>query len=171
MLSRARTHLGEELLARWLSAPADVATVRERQEAVAELREALDFREALATAGGASRDIDTVALSGWASAPAAPESIWLRTAAIVLAAAIIAGAVWWVRGGPLAPLLVAIILKMILTRPSRARVARTVRGVERPLQQLDVLADTLLLIEQSTFRSPHVTEIRAEDAAPWRRAV
>src|SRR5204862_320264 len=47
LLSRARTQLGEELLARWLSAPASVPTVRERQEAVAELREALDFREAL----------------------------------------------------------------------------------------------------------------------------
>jgi hypothetical protein len=161
LLSRARTHLGEELLARWLGAPADVPTVRRRQAAVAELRDALDFRESLATAGGASRDIDTVALSGWASAPARPESVWLRTAAIVLAAAIIAGVVWWARGGPLAPLLIAIILKMILMRPSRARVARTVRGVEGPLQQLDVLADTLLLIEQSTFQSPYVTEIRA----------
>jgi hypothetical protein len=160
LLSRARTHLGEELLARWLSAPADVPTVRQRQEAVAELREALDFREALATAGGASRDIDTVALSGWASAPAAPESIWLRIAAIILGVAIIAGVVWWARGGPLAPLFIAIILKMILLRPSRARVARTVRGVERPLQQLDVLADTLLLIEQSTFHSPYMTGIR-----------
>ena len=53
LLSRARTHLGEELLARWLSAPADVTTVRQRQESIMELREALDFREALATAGGA----------------------------------------------------------------------------------------------------------------------
>ncbi len=86
LLSRARTHLGEELLARWLSAPADVTTVRQRQQSVDELRGALDFREALATAGGASRDIDTVALSAWASAPAAPESIWLRSAAVVLAA-------------------------------------------------------------------------------------
>src|SRR4029453_9279550 len=122
LLSRARTHLGEELLARWLSAPAGVATVRERQEAVAELREALDFREALATAGGASRDIDTVALSGWASAPAAPESIWLRTAAIVLAAAIIAGAPWGARGGPLPPLLVCITPQNIPTPPFRAPV-------------------------------------------------
>ena len=160
LLSRARTHLGEEWLARWLSAPADVRTVRQRQEAIAELRGALDFREALATAGGASRDIDTAALSNWASAPAAPESVWLRTAAIFLAVAIIAGLVWWVRGGPLAPLFIAMILKMFLTRPSRARVARVVRGVERPLRQLDVLADTLLLIEQSAFRSPHLVDIR-----------
>jgi hypothetical protein len=162
LLSRARTHLGEELLARWLSAPADVTTLRQRQESIVELREALDFREALATAGGASRDIDTVALSSWASAPAAPESIWLRGAAMVLAAGIVAGAVWWLWGGPMTPVLLAIILKMVLTRPSRRRVARVVRGVERPLSQLDILADTLSLIERGTFRTPRLLQIRTE---------
>ena len=162
LLSRARTHLGEERLAQWLSAPAGVSTLRQRQDSIVELREALDFREALATAGGASRDVDTIALSAWASAPAAPESVWLRTAALVLAAGIIAGVVWWVRGGPLSPLFVVIILKMILTRPSRTRVARIVRGVERPLRQLDVLAETLSLIEQSAFRSARLAEIRTE---------
>jgi MutS domain V len=161
LLSRARTQLGEEQLARWLSAPAAVSTVHQRQESTAELREALDFREALATAGGTSRDIDTIALGAWASAPAAPEGVWLRTAAIVLAAGIVGGTVWWVRGGPLAPLLLVLILKMIMTRPSRKRVARVVRGVEKPLGQLDILADTLSLIEQSNFRSPRLAEIRA----------
>jgi hypothetical protein len=162
LLSRARTHLGEEQLARWLSAPAAVSTVRQRQESIAELREALDFREMLATAGGASRDIDTVALSAWASAPAAPEGVWLRTFALVLAAGIVGGVVWWIRGGPLTPLLLVLILKMIMTRPSRTRVARVVRGVERPLGQLDILAETLSLIEQSPFRSSRLMEIRGE---------
>ncbi len=162
LLSRARTQLGEERLARWLSAPAAVSTVRERQESIAELREALDFRETLATAGGASRDIDTVALSAWASAPAAPERLWLRSAAVVLAAGIIGGVILWARGGPVAPLLAVIIAKMLLTRPSRQRVSRIIRGVERPLSQLDVLADTLSLVEQSTFRSPQLIDIRAQ---------
>jgi hypothetical protein len=162
LLSRARTHLGEELLAQWLSVPAELAAIRERQESIAELREALDFREALATAGGGSRDIDTIALSSWASAPAAPESMWLRAAAIVLAVGIIAGVVWWVQGGPVAPLFVAIILKMVLMRPSRTRVARVVRGVERPLGQLDILSETLALIEQSAFRSARLLQIRTE---------
>ena len=161
LISRARTHLGEDLLARWLACPAELPAIRLRQEAIAELRDQLDFREALATAGGASRDINTVALSSWASAPAAPESIWLRATAIGLAAAIFATGLSWARGGPLAPLLIAILLKMVLTRPSRTRVARVVRGVEAPLGQLDILADTLALIEQAQFRSPRLSEIRA----------
>ncbi len=162
LLSLARTHLGEELLARWLTAPAPLSTVRQRQDAIGELREAHDFREALATAGGASRDIDTVALSAWASAPAAPESLWLRIAALILAAGIVGTAVWWAQGGPVSPLFIAIVLKMVLTRPSRKRVAHVVRGVERPLRQLDVLTDTLSLIEQATFRSARLAAIRGD---------
>ena len=162
LLSRARTHLGEERLVRWLTAPDDVATIRERQASVVELREALDFREALAVAGGASRDIDTVALSAWASTPAVPESIWLRAGSLVMAVGIIGGLTWWIRGGPLSPLIVFMILKMLLTRPSRARVARVVRGVESPLRQLDVLAEMLSLIEQSTFRSATMAQVRSQ---------
>ena len=162
LLCRARTHLGQEALARWLANPTPLPAVRQRQHATTELRDALDFREALATAGGADRDVDTVALSAWASAPSAPESLWLRMAALVLAAAIVGTIGWWLTGGPLSPLLVVIILKMLLTRPSRVRVARIVRGVERPLSQLDVLADTLALIEQSSFASARLAAIRTE---------
>ena len=162
LLSRARTHMGEALLAEWLGTPASVPVIHQRQESIVELREALDFRETLATAGGVSRDIDTVALSTWATAPPAGEGVWLRTAAVLLAFGIIGGIVWWVRGGPLAPLLGVIIVKMLLTRPSRQRVARIVRGVERPLSQLDVLADTLSLIEQSSFRSARLVELRTQ---------
>jgi hypothetical protein len=161
LLSRARTHLGEELLARWLTNPASPPVVLLRQEAIAELRDQLDFREALATAGGGSREINTIALSSWASAPPAQESLWLRTAAIVLGIGIVTTAIWWLRGGPMSPLLIVIILKMVLTRPSRARVARIVRGVEAPLRHLDVLADTLALIEHGQFRSPRLVEIRS----------
>ena len=50
---------------------------------------------------------------------------------------------------------------MLLTRPSRARVARVVKGVERPLAQLDLLVETLLLIERSSFRTPHLAELRS----------
>ena len=162
LLSLARTQLGEERLASWLTAGAALPEIRQRQAAIAELREARDFREALATAGGASSDIDTAALSAWASAPAAPESVWLRAAAVILAAAIVGTGFWWARGGPESPLVVVILLKMVLTHPSRTRVDRVVHGVERPLRQLDTLADTLSLIEHATFSSQRLVTIRSE---------
>ncbi|HKY19809.1 MAG TPA: hypothetical protein VJM31_01205 [Vicinamibacterales bacterium] len=160
LLSRARTHLGEDLLARWLTQPAALPIVRLRQEAIGELRSDLDFREALTIAGGVSRDIDTGALSAWASAPTAPEPIWLRAVAIVLAAVIFVTGFSWAVGGAVAPFLIAILLKMVLTRSSRTRVARVVRGIEGPLSQLDILADTLSLLERSTFHNARLAELR-----------
>ena len=163
LLSRARTQLGEERLARWLSAPAAVSTVRERQESIAELREALDFRETLATAGGASRDIDTVSLSAWASAPAAPESLWLRSAAVVLAAGIIGGIVWWARGGPVAPLLPCIIAQDAPHAPVASARVRASSAVSKGRSASSTCSPTRSsLIEQSTFRSPQLIDIRAQ---------
>jgi hypothetical protein len=159
LLSRVRTNLGEELLAAWLTTPARLHTIRLRQQAVDELRGALDFREALATAGGESQ-VNTRALNTWASSPPAAEGILLRSVAVVLAVGIVGATVWWVRGGPVAPLFVFIALKMILTRPSRKRVAAVIRGVEIPFRQLDVLADTLEFIEQATFTTARAQQIR-----------
>jgi MutS domain V len=51
LLSTAWTRAGEETLASWLLAPASPDEVLARQQAVAELRERLDFRENLALAG------------------------------------------------------------------------------------------------------------------------
>jgi hypothetical protein len=160
LLSRARTHLGEDILAGWLKAPAAPDTLHLRQAAVAELRDRLDFRERLATSGGRSQEIDTAALVGWASAAPAMPTLWFRAAAVALAIAIIATLVWWARGGPVSPLLVVILVKMIFTRPSRSSVARIVRGVEAPLSRLDVLADTLALIEREPFHSARLVELR-----------
>jgi NAD(P)-dependent dehydrogenase (short-subunit alcohol dehydrogenase family) len=159
LLSRARTHAGEEMLARWLKSPTGLPEVRRRQAAIAELREKPDFREALATAGGGSRDINTTALSAWASSPSRMPGTSLRVAAVVLAFGIFSTGIWWALGGPLSPLLFVILVKMILTRPSRKTVDRVVEGVEAPLGQLDVLTNTLALIEEQSPLSPRLVEL------------
>jgi len=51
LLSSARTRAGEETLAAWLLAPADIAEVTDRQAAVADLTDRLDLREAISLAG------------------------------------------------------------------------------------------------------------------------
>ena len=100
-----------------------------------------------------------------------PRSLWLRTAAIVLAAGIIGGVVWWVRGGPLAPLLVVIILKMILTRPSRTarrahrprrrKAARTARHPRR-----HALADRAFDLPQPAPRRRFAREMMSHGVVP-----
>ena len=51
LLCDARTRAGEEMLAKWLLAPASPEEVRARNAAVDELRSRLDLREDLATLG------------------------------------------------------------------------------------------------------------------------
>ncbi|RIK90046.1 MAG: DNA mismatch repair protein MutS, partial [Proteobacteria bacterium] len=74
LLCRARTAAGEALLARWLLAPAPPDEVRERQAAVAELRDALDLRESLSLVGDSvAPGLHAEALLHWgATAPPAP---------------------------------------------------------------------------------------------------
>lgn len=67
LLSTARTHVGEDALARWLLAPAPPAVAHARQHAVEELRSRVDLREELAIlAEDARTGVDPVALAAWA---------------------------------------------------------------------------------------------------------
>ena len=73
LLSQARTRLGEELLARWLTSPADRAEIQARQDAVQELSGALDLREQLAVTGANVRkSVHTDRLLAWAESPMPP---------------------------------------------------------------------------------------------------
>ena len=87
LLCTARTHIGEDTLARWLLSPASPETARTRQRAVDELRPRLDLREDLAITGEEARTgVDPVSLAAWGEAPAAMETgglrvtLWLLTA-------------------------------------------------------------------------------------------
>src|SRR5207302_1731192 len=65
-LCTARTGRGEEMLAAWLLAPASPDEIRERQAAVAELRDRLDFRVDLGVHGGPlTRGVDFSPLLTW----------------------------------------------------------------------------------------------------------
>src|SRR5579862_2528690 len=71
LLCTARTHIGEDTLARWLMGPAAPETVRARNEAVEELRPRLDLREDLAVVAETARTgLDPVSLAAWGEAAA-----------------------------------------------------------------------------------------------------
>ena len=68
-LCTARTRAGEEALASWLLAPATPETIRQRHQAVTELRPQLDLREDLELLGVEVRGgIDPAALAAWGTA-------------------------------------------------------------------------------------------------------
>ena len=88
LLCTARTRAGERTLARWLLVPAEADEVRRRQEAVRELRGALDLREELARLGEEVRaDDDPDGLNRWAAAPALLAARWPVGLAVLLAVA------------------------------------------------------------------------------------
>ena len=70
LICTARTHIGEDTLARWLLAPAEPGTLRERNQAVEELRPRLDLREDLAVLAEEARTgVDPAALAAWGESP------------------------------------------------------------------------------------------------------
>ena len=101
LLSLARTRSGEETLARWLTSRASVPEIQARQEAVEELRSALDLREQLALAGADVRAaVQTDRLLEWAEAPmtrhrALEVFTWLFTAAVLVAIPVAAITAEW----------------------------------------------------------------------------
>jgi len=76
----ARTHIGEDTLARWLLNPAAPDAVHARHDAVNELRPRLDLREELAVLAEDARPVWTRVAGRVGEAPALLKGGWLRAA-------------------------------------------------------------------------------------------
>jgi hypothetical protein len=190
LLSTARTHIGEDTLARWLLEPADPAAIRARQQAVDELRPRLDLRENLAVlADDARTGVNPTALAAWGEAPVLLEGAGLRAALWLLTTLGIIGALalfTWIFGvagffhlpesiNALArdlALFVALINSFFLYRTRHAREA-VVNAVEQAAHELGLLSAVLVHLESERFHCPLLAALRqsldAEDAPPSRR--
>ncbi|HUI53322.1 MAG TPA: hypothetical protein VLY04_00025 [Bryobacteraceae bacterium] len=190
LLSTARTHIGEDTLARWLLAPAAPEVVRARQAAVDELRPRLDLREDLAVLAEAARTgVDPVSLAAWGEAPVLLEGKRLRMLVWLLTAIGCAGAICllaWLFGvigffhlgeginalARDAALAIALGNGLFLHRTRKAREA-VVSAVEEAAHELDLLSEVLVRLEQEQFHSPLLAHLResldAEAAPPSRR--
>ena len=178
LLCTARTHIGEDTLARWLVEPAGPDTVRERHEAVAELRPRLDLREELAVLAEEARTgVDPVSLAAWGEAPALVESDRLRIAVFVLSAlgglglCAFLGYVGYQLG--LAKIsaaasirlrdvfLLALCVNAIFLYRERARVQAVVAAVDESAHELQLLSQVLTRLERARFQSPALARLRA----------
>jgi len=190
LLCTARTHIGEDTLARWLLAPADPPTIRARQQAVDELRPRLDLRESLAVlADDARTGVNPTALAAWGEAPVLLQGARLRAALWLLTALGIVGAVAlfiWIFGvagffhlpdsiNVLArdlTLFVALVNSLFLYRTRHDREA-VVNAVEEAAHGLALLSAVLTLLESERFHSPLLAALRqsldTQGAPPSRR--
>ncbi len=178
LLCTARTHIGEDTLARWLLSPATPDVVRARHEAVNELHPRLDLREELAVlAEDARTGVDPASLAAWGEARSLFESGGLRAvvAALTVLGVSAAGALVALLAYEIGSLrlpestatllrdffLVAIFINSIFLYRLRKRVDAVVAAVDESAHELKLLAEVLVRIERETFRSPVLAALRA----------
>lgn len=168
LLCTARTRAGEETLADWLRVPATPEEVRARQEAVAELRSRLDFREDLACQGAfVPAGVNLEGLASWGAAPPIPGALLFRVAATACAVFAVAMLFAWAAGiVNIWPFLGAILLEVALALYVRGRVVQILRPVEQRARDLLVFAGLLSRLEREHVSSPRLRTLReALDAA------
>ena len=155
-LCAAHTPAGQDMLADWLSRATDPATVRARQQSVAELRSAIDLREAHGLLGNPEKpDLKTRALLEWTARPSVLSGPGYPILSVVLGALAVLGAVAWAEfeTGPSPFLLVVIVEVVVLTRLwSRMREVTGEAGAV--LAELTAFLPVLDLVERQQFASP-----------------
>ncbi len=163
LLSTARTRMGEETLARWLLAPALIPEVRERQGAVAELRDQLDLREDLAVLGADVRvGVNPDALAAWAESANQMTALWIGKLAPWLAVAAIAGAVVWAVWGIATPFVIILVVEAILTWRLRHALDDVLHGAEHAFRDLDLLSGVLARVERQSFEGSRLQGLRQQ---------
>lgn len=173
LLSVARTRTGEAALAGWLTAPADMQTIRTRQAAVAELAPALDFRERLALTDAHIRaSIDTDRVIAWAESPTPTPrtlalAVWTCTGAAALGIVHLA-ATHDFRPVALLLIVVAIVIQRVRERinailsasDAQAQAGLAADGLASRARDLTMIASVLRLIESATFENAHLATLR-----------
>ena len=183
LLCTARTHIGEETLARWLLSPAGADNARARQQAVDELRPRLDLREDLAVVAEEARTgVDPVALANWGEGPplVGPGRLhalmWVLTAvgipALVAGIALLLDLVGLAALPPVPAMiardlfLVVLVVNIVFLYRTGRTIEAVVAAVEEAAHELGLLSEVLLRLERESFRSPLLAGLRASlDAA------
>lgn len=162
-LCDAHTPSGQDMLAAWLLAPAEVERVRQRQAAIAELRSNIDLRESLGILGDPERpELKTRHLLTWPAAAPVLTGWFGPVLAFVLGLLGLAGIVAWAGfgTGP-SPLLLIIIVEIIFVARQWNRI-REVTGDARPvLAELEAFLPVLQLLERQRFESSLLKSINA----------
>ncbi len=158
----ARTASGEARLASWLLAPASVAEILRRQEAVAELKPNVDLREDLALLGedvrsGGAPEV----LSDWGREPRKAAPRWARWLIGLLASAGMVALVGWLSGyWGFSNCVIPLALEGLVALACSKRVGRAVAGVEERSGELKTLAALLARIEREPFVSAGLKTLR-----------
>jgi hypothetical protein len=162
LLSLARTRVGEEALAGWMTTPATPPVIAARQAAIEELTPALDLREALSLTGSDVRaGVHGEALVGWAGSPLLLTRTWMRAVALVLTMFTVTATAYMVATGEPLPFVAALIVQMLFVAPQRARVDQALHAADGPARDLDILSHLLEHLEATPYATPTLAALRA----------
>jgi MutS domain V/MutS domain III len=162
LLSQARTRMGENMLAGWLLAPANVEAICDRHEAVGELRGRLDLREDMAVLGEDVKSaVHAEALVGWAESANLLERGWVRWVALALAVMAVGTAVLWGVTGEKAPFFGVVLVEGIVALRLRGRVQAVLHGAEHALEDLRLLSALLGRLEGERFETARLKAVGA----------
>ena len=162
LLCAARTLPGENILAQWLLAPADVSSIRGRHTSIADLRERFAFRESMAIDGDSLKiALHPESLDAWARAPNQLDRAWIRWTAPLMAALAIGAIAAWAVWGVLFPLLAVIAVEAALGYLLRKPIHAAITTVESAFEDLKGLAVLLKLLEAERFEAPLLREMQA----------
>jgi len=169
LLCLARTRMGEERLAQWLTSPASPESIRSRQESVTELGPLLDVREQFAIAGEqAGVGVQPSALLRWSVAANRLQAGWVAMVSLLLPAAMLAMVVLWAITGILWPLLGVLLVESAILFALRSPIAAMLQGSESAFEDLRLFADLLRRVEQAQFISPALQALQARMSAASR---
>jgi len=162
LLCTARTRAGEEILAKWLLAPAPPDEVHLRNAAVSELRTRLDLREDLAVLGKDFRSgVQPEALAAWGDAPPTLTPGVFQFILPALAFLWICSLLAWAIFNLRYPAVVISVVNLALASKFRRQVSKSASEIEEAAHDLSLLSQVLARIEQEKFSSSKLASLHA----------
>ena len=182
LISTARSHIGEDTLARWLLEPSGYDTIAARQRAVEELRPRLDLREDLAVVAEEARTgVDPVALAAWGESPGPGGTALplgrlrmqigaLSLLGVAAAAALIARLGYSANLVPISEntsvllrdfVFVALAINGWFLYRHRHEFGAVVSAVDEADHELKLLSQVLVRLEKEQFQTPLLATLRA----------
>jgi MutS domain V len=162
LLCSARTRAGEEILAKWLLAPAPPDEVRLRNAAVSELRAGLDFREDLAVLGKDFRSgVQPEALSAWGEGSSTLRPGMLKIISALLAFVWICSLLVWAILGLKYPAILISVVNLGLAWKFRWQTSQSAAAIEESAHDLKLLSQVLARVEQEKFSSSKLMNLHA----------
>lgn len=161
LMNLARTRMGEDCLANWLSHASTPDSIRARQQAVAELATKLDLREDLAVLGEEARSgVHPSRLRQWAKDPVVLRGGFQQFLAFPLAIINVAGLAVWYSTGHVWLLLAGLALTSVYGFTLRGQISPILMSAAGAAGDLQLLAAVLARIEKEKFSAPYLVHLR-----------